>query len=154
MLIKLFTIFTTLLLGANCQTQSSPSMVYMLNRHGISPCIDPPLKESGSQLFDSSYERNYIKGQKVRQIYPVLSPGYKYNEVHFNASAWQRTIATAHGMIHGLFPSLKNNSASVPVFTNSWARQQFIVSTKTCTFLVDFIFDLKLYCVYFSNLNL
>ena len=37
-----------------------------------------------------------------------------------NASAWQRTIATAHGMLHGLFPTLNNNTANVPVFTNSF----------------------------------
>jgi hypothetical protein len=107
-------------LGIFATVTCQPSMVYMLNRHGVSPCIDPPPKETGSQLFDSSYERNYIKGQKIRQIYPVLSPGYKYNEIHVNASAWQRTIATAHGMLHGLFPSLKNNTATIPVFTNSW----------------------------------
>ena len=93
--------------------QQQPSMVYMLNRHGVSPCLDPPPKETGAQLFDSSYERNYIKGQKLRQIYPtLLSPGYKYNEIHVNASAWQRTIASAHGVLQGLFPSLKNNTAS------------------------------------------
>jgi hypothetical protein len=114
-----FAVSAILLLTGGVYSQQ-PSMVYMLNRHGVSPCIDPPAKETGSQLFDSSYERNYIKGQKIRQIYPVLSSGYKYNEIHVNASAWQRTIATAHGMLHGLFPSLKNNTATIPVFTNSW----------------------------------
>ncbi len=101
--------------------QQQPSMVYMLNRHGVSPCLDPPPKETGAQLFDSSYERNYIKGQKLRQIYPtLLSPGYKYNEIHVNASAWQRTIASAHGVLQGLFPSLNNNTARIPVFTNAF----------------------------------
>ena len=56
-LIKCLTVMTAFLVGSNCQ---QPSMIYMLNRHGVSPCIDPPPKETGAQLFDSSYERNYI----------------------------------------------------------------------------------------------
>jgi len=57
---------------------------------------------------------------------------------------------------YGLMRKREKVNDKYPFYVKAcdWARQQFIVSTKTCTFLVDFIFDLKLYCVYFSNLNL
>jgi len=112
---------------------SQPSMIYMLNRHGASPCIDPPPKETGAQLFDSSYNRNYIKGQRIRQIYPnLLSNTYKYNEIHVNSTAWQRTVATGNSVLHGLYPYLNNDTSRIAVFTNTWEFDYTLYNYDKC----------------------
>jgi hypothetical protein len=110
----------------------TPSMIYNVNRHSVREPRDTSTRESGAQLLSSAYDRLYIKGQHLRQKYPILSQTYKEEEIHVNSSAWQRTIATAHGILSGLYTNLNNNTMNIPVFTNPWEFDYTLYNYDKC----------------------
>ena len=109
-----------------------PSMIYNVNRHSVREPRDTSTRESGAQLLSSAYDRLYVKGQHLRQKYPILSATYKEEEIRVNSSAWQRTVSTAHGILAGLYQSLNNVTMQIPVFTHPWEFDYTLYNYDKC----------------------
>ena len=73
----LFVMLCSALLAFTSFAQA-PSMVYLINRHGVREARDTSTHEGGAMLLGSAYDRLYTKGQHLRQQYPsLLSSTYK-----------------------------------------------------------------------------
>jgi len=125
--------FVALCVLASIEHVSSqqPSMVYIINRHGVREPRDTSVHEGGAQLLNSAYERLYTKGVNIRSHYPtLLSSMYKPSELRVNSSSWERTINTAQGIIAGLYAS--NITMNVPVFSTPWESDYTIYNYDKC----------------------
>jgi hypothetical protein len=147
---------TTLLTGIVAQ----PSMVYIINRHGVIQTRDTSVYEGGPLLLNTSYYHLYQKGTVIRSLYPgLLSQTYKTTDVHFNASAWERSLTTTHGIITGLYPTQNNFTANIPVYSTPWENDYTLYNYDKCpnynialnNFFASAEFQNKV--VYYSNLT-
>jgi len=139
---------------------AQPSMVYIINRHGVIQTRDTTVYEGGPLLLNTSYSHLYQKGTVIRSLYPgLLSPTYKTTDVHFNASAWERSLTTTHGIITGLYPNQNNFTANIPVYSTPWENDYTLYNYDKCpnynTALADFFASAEFQnkVVYYSNLT-
>ncbi len=120
--------FSLFLNNVDCQQLS---MIYNLNRHGVREARDSSPYEGGSRLLNSAYDRLYIKGQHLRQMYPnLLSSTYKSNEIRVNSSAWERTINSSYGILAGLYST--NDTRTIPVYSNPWEFDYTLYNYDKC----------------------
>ncbi len=132
MILKLLSIAALLFSGiGNVFGQQQPSMIYNINRHGVREARDNSPHEGGALLLNSAYDRLYIKGQHLRQMYPnLLSSTYKTDEIRVNSSSWERTISTAHGILAGLYNI--NDTRAIPVYSNPWEFDYTLYNYDKC----------------------
>jgi len=95
---------------------SQPTMVYLINRHGVREARDTSVYEGGALLLNSAYERLYTKGVHIRQIYPIISQKYNPIDLRVNSSGWERTITTASGIVAGIYG--QNDTRQIPVYSS------------------------------------
>jgi len=102
----------------------------------------------------------YQKGVTIRNLYPnLLSSSYKTTDVHFNSSAWERSITTTYGIISGLYSSQNNFTANIPVYSTPWENDYTLYNYDKCpkynTALTDFFAsaEFKNKVDYYSNLT-
>ena len=113
------------------QPAGQPSMLYLINRHGVREARDTSTHEGGAMLLSTAYDRLYTKGQHLRQQYPsLLSTTYKTDEIRVNSSAWERTITTAYGILAGLYAN--NDTRSIPVYSAPWEYDYTIYNYDKC----------------------
>jgi len=126
----LYTIFICIVVALVAQPPTSPSMVYILNRHGVREPRDTSSYEGGARLLSSAYDRLYRKGQHIRSLYPILSASYNPSEIRVNSSAWERTINTAHGILAGLYNT--NITMKIPVYSSPWESDFTLYNYDKC----------------------
>jgi hypothetical protein len=110
-----------------------PSMVYIINRHGVIQTRDTTTYEGGPLLLNTSYDRLYQKGTVIRSLYPnLLSSTYKTNDIRFNSSAWERSITTTYGIITGLYSNQNNFTSNIPVYSTPWENDYTLYNYDKC----------------------
>jgi hypothetical protein len=130
MILKLLSIAALLFSGIGNVFCQQPSMVYLINRHGVREARDTSTHEGGALLLQTAYDRLYTKGQHIRQQYPILSSTYKTDEIRVNSSSWERTITTAHGILAGLYST--NDTRSIPVYSTPWEYDYTLYNYDKC----------------------
>lgn len=154
------TLLLTTILSLLINVIAQPSMVYIINRHGVIQTRDTTTYEGGALLLNTSYERLYQKGSVIRNLYPgLLSPTYKTTEVRFNSSSWERSITTTQGIITGLYPTQNNFTANIPVYSTPWENDYTLYNYDKCpnyntalaAFFASAEFQNKV--IYYSNLT-
>lgn len=159
----LLTLIYLLLKTVNSQlinNQNVPSMVYIINRHGVIQPRDSSTHEGGALLLNTSYDRLYQKGKIIRQLYPnLLSQKYLTNDIHINSSAWERTLTTSNGILAGLYSNQNNFTANIPVYSSPWDADYTLYNYDKCpkynTDLANFYLtpEFNQQVLYYTNLT-